>query len=510
MRHAVYGIAIFLSAAGGLIVEITAGRLVAPYVGMSLYTWTAIIAVVLAGFSVGHWIGGVLAGAEVTAERGGRRVAWAFAGAAVTTLGSLVLLRLLAAVLMPSGLTILPIIILLTGGAFFLPSLTVGVISPILTKLAIDEAPGRTGRILGRFYALGALGSIAGTLAAGYVFISWIGSVGTLYLVAAIYALLGLVFAAQDRFRVLLVVGLIAGGAGMGRWGQGIGAFASPCLIESDYFCIRVEDFSPQTGRPSAIMALDHLAHGINDRDRPGLLYSPYIHCVDELARRRFGGPPDTAFHVGGGAYTLARAWAAAGRREPVRQLVAEIDPRVTEAAQQHMWLKRDAPGLEVDHADARLSLARLPADRRFQVIFGDAFHDISIPAHLISREFGVMVARRLTEDGFYAVNVIDRGLQPLFLFAYVKTLKTVFNSVEVWVDSVEMRETGRVTFLVVSGQGGTGMDRLVSQHGIEREWRRWPDEDLNRRIHEADVPLLTDDFAPVERLLAPLILSGG
>ncbi|MEO0719944.1 MAG: fused MFS/spermidine synthase, partial [Pseudomonadota bacterium] len=29
--------------------EIAAGRLMAPYVGMSLYSWTAIIAVVLAG-----------------------------------------------------------------------------------------------------------------------------------------------------------------------------------------------------------------------------------------------------------------------------------------------------------------------------------------------------------------------------------------------------------------------------------------------------------------------------
>ena len=52
---------IFLQAgisASSLIVEIVAGRMIAPYVGMSLYTWTSIIAVVLAGFSVGHWWGG--------------------------------------------------------------------------------------------------------------------------------------------------------------------------------------------------------------------------------------------------------------------------------------------------------------------------------------------------------------------------------------------------------------------------------------------------------------------
>jgi hypothetical protein len=47
--------------AASLVVEIVAGRMLAPYVGMSLYTWTSVIAVVLAGFSVGHWWGGRLA-----------------------------------------------------------------------------------------------------------------------------------------------------------------------------------------------------------------------------------------------------------------------------------------------------------------------------------------------------------------------------------------------------------------------------------------------------------------
>ena len=39
--------AVFLTAAGALVLEIVAARLIAPYVGMSLYTWTAIIAIVL-------------------------------------------------------------------------------------------------------------------------------------------------------------------------------------------------------------------------------------------------------------------------------------------------------------------------------------------------------------------------------------------------------------------------------------------------------------------------------
>ena len=49
------------SSAAVLVIEILAGRLLAPYVGVSLETFTGIIGVVLAGIATGAWLGGVLA-----------------------------------------------------------------------------------------------------------------------------------------------------------------------------------------------------------------------------------------------------------------------------------------------------------------------------------------------------------------------------------------------------------------------------------------------------------------
>src|SRR3546814_21058625 len=66
--------------------------------------------------------------------------------------------------------------------------------------------------------------------------------------------------------------------------------FAEPCHTESDDYCIRVVDFAPQSGRPSAAMVLDHLSHSINDRDDPTLLYSPYLHFVAERTQRLLDG----------------------------------------------------------------------------------------------------------------------------------------------------------------------------------------------------------------------------
>lgn len=48
----------FLAAASVLILEIAAGRLLAPYVGVSLTTYTGIIGAILAGIALGAWLGG--------------------------------------------------------------------------------------------------------------------------------------------------------------------------------------------------------------------------------------------------------------------------------------------------------------------------------------------------------------------------------------------------------------------------------------------------------------------
>ena len=44
-----------------LVIELVAGRLIAPNVGVSLYTWTSVIGVVLAGIAIGNCLGGKIA-----------------------------------------------------------------------------------------------------------------------------------------------------------------------------------------------------------------------------------------------------------------------------------------------------------------------------------------------------------------------------------------------------------------------------------------------------------------
>ena len=68
---------VFGTSAAVLVLEILASRLLAPYVGVSLETYTGIIGTILAGIAVGAWAGGVLADrVEPAAAPSGALDAW--------------------------------------------------------------------------------------------------------------------------------------------------------------------------------------------------------------------------------------------------------------------------------------------------------------------------------------------------------------------------------------------------------------------------------------------------
>src|SRR3954451_13575518 len=60
-RLAGVGLVIFFANAALLVLQLVAGRLLAPFIGSSLETWTSIIGVFLTGIALGNALGGKLA-----------------------------------------------------------------------------------------------------------------------------------------------------------------------------------------------------------------------------------------------------------------------------------------------------------------------------------------------------------------------------------------------------------------------------------------------------------------
>ncbi len=484
-------------AAASLVVEIVAGRLLAPYLGMSLYTWTAVIAVVLAGFSAGHWAGGRIA--ERPVARALALTAWAMIGAALTTAGAIFLLRWSAGGIITALSHPLAAITALTTLVFFLPSFFAGIPAPVLAKVAVEAQPERSGRALGAMFAAGALGAIAGTLLAGFLFISWLGSSGTLATVTIVYTLLAV--AAYGAARRAGDISSTLGGAigvvlALGLAGTSL-TRPDPCTRESDYFCIRVLDASAQAGETARLMVLDHLGHGISVKDSPHRMLTPHASILDSLARARMAGRPFDAFFIGGGSYSIPRAWAA-DQAVAAATTVAEIDPMVTALAVRDFWF--DPTSARIIHDDARRALLLNPDT--YDVIIGDAFTDIAVPAHLVTREFFALVAAKLKSDGVYLMNVIDFAEKLDALAAVVRTLRDVFPVVEVWAEHAPPAADARLVFIVLAGETPSPFSRLVSPAPDLLRSGRLSAAAIDALLARRDPPLLTDDYAPIDRLL--------
>ncbi len=472
----------FLSSAAVLQIEILAGRMLAPYVGMSVYSWTAIISTILAGLSIGHWLGGRWSSAEPHVAI--RRLALIFAAASVSAAAILLVMRPVAGFVLARTESAMAANLLLAGLVFLPPALIGGLPAPMLTRLGIALDRANEGRVLGRLYSAGAAGAIAGSVATGFWFIPYLGSAVSVALAAAVFGGLALLWFARARWlagalAALAVLGAVGTG-GLVRWD-------AQCDRESAYFCLRVVAIEGGAVESAEVrgLVLDHLVHGVNVRGRPEVLFSPYLAQM-HAAARALHPAPRRAFFVGGGAYTLPRLWA-----KGLDVTVAEIDPAVTALAAERLWVDPDA--MVIEHRDARRALTEVP-DGAFDLIVGDAFKDIAAPFHLVTREFDDLVARKLAPGGLYLMNLVDRGPDFDAMRAVHATLRSVFPAVAVW------RETGqgegRTTFVFAAGTRPLPPAEVAA--ATAEGWRPVPPGALET----GDALVLTDDFAPLERLL--------
>ena len=495
-RLFLYGATVFLSSAALLILEIVAGRLLAPYIGVSLYTWTSIIGVILAGLSLGNWMGGVWA------DRGGgeQSAAWVLLLSAAYCLASLAVLASLAGRIVDSGFSLLTSSFVLAASLFFVPAMLLGIVTPLLTTLAL-RLDSRTGHVVGRMHALAAVGSILGTFAAGFWLIQYLGTYAVVIGTAAGLFLLALPLLRQRGLvggsgAAVMAAMLVSGGTGSLR---------APCDSESNYFCIRVADHSRDAPYGVARgMVLDHLLHSINHADDPTLMVAPYVHAMDELVHTHFGNRYEKGlryFFAGGGAYTQPRAILALSPDS--RVTVAELDPAVTATARDALYV--DTAEMTVLHEDARRALRQ--SDGSFDVVIGDVFHDVAIPFHLVTREFFALVDTKLAPGGMLAMNVVDAFPDPRLVKGVVKTLQEVFPHTAVWVDHLPEGET-RVTYVITARRARDWPDSIAARRGIPRHWYRIDAPMMQSGTALADIPTLRDQYSPVERLIADLLIG--
>ncbi len=473
-----------------LVLEIVGLRLIAPYVGVTLQTSTAVIGFALAAIAVGAWSGG--AAADRTDPR--TLIAPLMVAGGALIVAVLPLVRFTGALLAGADAGG---VLLLAAVAVVVPAALLSAVPPMVVKLqlaSLDE----TGAVVGRLSGIGTLGAIAATFATGFLLIAVLPSsvilVGTGSLTAAAGVAVGMLLrrrtAGAARLPPALLV-LVVGGIGLAA------VAPTPCEEETAYHCARVvADPGRETGR---VLLLDTLRHSYVDLDDPTHLEFEYVRAIaavtDAVAP---AGRPLSALHLGGGGLTLPRYLAEV--RPGTESLVVEVDPGVVAIDREQLDLET-SDALRVRIADGRVGLTDEPAGSR-DLVVGDAFGGLSVPWQLTTREALELVDAALADDGVYAVNLIDHP--PLaFVRAELATLRAVFPHVLLLARAPVLAGEDGGNLVAVASRSElpvAGIEAALAERDLA--WRVAAEAELDAFVGDARV--LTDDHAPVDQLLTP------
>ncbi len=487
--------AVFLNGAVVMALEIVGSRILAPYLGSSIIIWTSLIGIILACLSLGYFWGGKLADKKPEPE--------------------VPSLLLLCASIMTAAIIFVqyPLLLMLSSRnidlrlsgpfaaavLFGIPSIIFGTITPYAVRLLMADVE-HAGQTTGQLYAISTLGSLIGTFGGGFFLPAYFGTASTILILAALSLLASFSMHPTDKLwwkliASLLIIALFFLNASFHR------SLSMSGLIDTDTLYQRamvLTKSSPDTARAFRMLITDVM----------GSQSMTYLDSPDELAGEYTKFYP-LAFHfkqnihsilvVGGGAYTLPKFFAS--HYPDMIVDVVEIDPGVTELARQYFWLK-DLPNLNIMHEDARTYFRRTV--KRYDAIFLDAFGSSPcVPFHLSTEKAFHELFQLLNPEGILIMNLISaiRGDEGKFFQAEYHTLSSVFPWVLTY--PVHSDNEDEVQNLVLVGLKTKNAPALQSDNGEFSE--------LLKHAWEGKVasnmPVLTDDFAPVEFYMLPAYL---
>lgn len=486
MPPIVAGVLVVLSSAAVLVLEVLVSRLVAPYVGLTLETYTAAIGVALAAIAAGAALGGRLADA-VNPRR--------WLGPAIAVGGALLLAARPTVFAVGEGFrdtgpggTVVLVLLAVAPSVLVLSTVTPGVVKVRLRTLA------ETGQTVGRLSAAGTLGALAGTFLTGFVLLEAFPTSALLLLTGLLLVFTGLVVAVvlPRTPRLGPLAGILAFATLTSGW---LVLADGPCQVETRYYCASVV---ADPARPSGrTLMLDTLQHSYVDLDDPAYLEFTYTRRFADVLALQPPGALDV-LHLGGGGFSIPRHLGAV--RPGSHSTVLEVDPQIPVIGRERLGLVT-GPELVVKVGDARTAITGQPSGA-YDVVVGDAFGSLAVPWHLTTTEMVQQVRRVLRPGGVYLLNVID--YPPLaFARAEAATLLKAFDDVAVMANPQALAGEGGGNLVLVASDQDLPVASLLSRAGARGE----PSSVIGRTDVErfaGQAQVLTDDDAPVDQLLTP------
>lgn len=497
-RLAIHAV-VFLGGALLMALEVAAFRIISKTFGSALRETTAVIATFLASMSIGYWIGGR------AGDRWPRPVTLI-----VVLLGAAALLfcipwldPLVSPRIAQSDLNLATHAFVATSALFALPTVLFAMISPIAIRLFASTTL-RSGSNAGGISAVSTIGSIAGSVLTAFVLIDHLGSIArtvtTVGAAACATALLLFVTIARaSELRRVAVLGALAAVL-----------IAAP-VVAYTWLARSEQALLAPTGEWRTLFTGDSPYHRVTVRERRGVdrfltfslgaqsimrvsdPYGPGATYTDSFHIARFVRPAvRRVLVIGLGGGTAAKQYT---RYYPDATVDAvEIDPLVVDVAKKYFAV---APGdrLRIHIADGRTFLRR--TRETWDLIIVDAYttnrYGDTLPAHLATREFFGEVRSRLSEGGIFHYHCAFGGKLPL---ALQKTAASVFRYTYATSGEILASDVPILT------SAATALERArATPAGALPHLEAYLIGLQPYRDAAADIPLLTDDYAPVDTL---------
>jgi spermidine synthase len=474
-------IAVTVSGIVSMGLEILAGRVLAPEFGSTIYTWGSIIGVFMLALSLGYHFGGKKAHKIGLEHLETLLVYTSIYTLLLIFLGDRLITVFSQLPISPKYGAILPLAVLFGPPTYFL-----GYISPYAAQLSSKDTKGEAS---GHFYAIGTAGSILGAFGTTFLLVPYL-QVDHIYLFFSAVALLPVLRPSLREPRnyyllVVLAIGLLMSSAAP--------VSGSTVYQESTpYQELRVAD--DDGVRTLYLDEQPQSATYINGTDGYPWDYLDYFH-MPFLMR----DDVDRVLFIGGGGFTGPQEF----EEKNITVDAVELDPDVVETAKEYFNLS-ESENLNVHVMDGREYLEQ--TDKEYDVIYVDAYRKAQVPFHLTTRQFMELAHQKTDEDGVVVSNVISASSGPGSRFArsQYRTMGKVFNSTYFY-------PTRNTSFAQnIELVASKGPDR--SESYLREQNRNYSGKNLSEEIGKRidpeteDVPILRDDYAPVDRLLDPLV----
>jgi len=461
-----------------MVFELVAARILSPYVGSSIYTWSGLISIIMLFMALGYWIGGKLADRRASLIGLSKILFWAsFSIILLPLFKDYILIGVFQVIRKPQIAVIVDSLIL-----FAIPSALMAMISPYSFKLKLHVLA-HVGSTAGSLSAINTGGSIVGTFLAGYLLIPFLGinhillGIGTLlFLLSALVRF--------DMFRIgILAVLLLLSGFHQEKF-LDLPNSKTLTITDSLYNHIRVQ--VNNSGQPHEFKTLltDYYGYqsSLFTRQPESLNHYMQLFRIADLYNPQI----QTALMIGGGAYIFPMDYL---QKHPFKSTidVVEIDPAMTKIARDFFGLQTNSR-LRIFHQDGRVYLAS--SQERYDVIYLDVYHTYFIPTHFLTREFAVLLKKSLKPNGLALFNVLSFPSRSHSLIEpIIKTLSQEFNSLKLYNAGSTANEFSKVSsYLVVVANFDLDSINLNNSDFESREMPIF----LSKQT-----PIFTDDYVP-------------